>query len=254
MRQLGVNRVNLALKPAFSGDGNAYLEAVRRQPWEISAATIGFLHEDYSSLESIRATGGIVPDAHWPQDKETVLRSAAITAELGVRFLTFHAGFIGEADAAKARRFRDRLVCLADAAGERGVTLLMETGQETAQCLRGLLEELNHPALGVNFDPANMLLYGKGCPSEAVRLLGRWIRHVHIKDAVAAKTPGVWGAEVPWGQGEVGGASFLNALEETGYSGVLAVERETGDDRPGDIGRALEALRSWTRRAEKRSF
>ena len=61
---------------------------------------------------------------------------------------------------------------LADKAGEYNVTLLMETGQESAEELRDFLEKLNHPALGVNFDPANMILYGKGNPVEAVGILG----------------------------------------------------------------------------------
>ena len=245
MRQLGFSRVNLALKPAFREDGDAYLEAVGAQPWTISAATIGFFHEDYSSLESIRATGGIVPDAYWDENREMGLRAIDITATLSVPFLTLHAGFIEDDDPVKARLFRDRVVRLADAAGERGIALLMETGQETANCLRDLLEELNHPALGINFDPANMILYGKGDPVEAVRMLGRWIRHVHIKDAIAAGIPGTWGTEVPWDQGQVGSASFLRALETIDYNGALAIERESGDNRLEDIRQAAGLLTAW---------
>lgn len=246
LSSLGIGQVNLALKPAFLETGAAYLDAVRRQPWSISAMTIGFFHEDYTSLESIRATGGIVPDEHWDRNRDMVLRALEITADFGVPYLTLHAGFIEEHDPARAARFRDRLAALADAAAGRGVTLLMETGQESADCLRALLEELDRPALGVNFDPANMILYGKGNPVEAVRALGRWIRHVHIKDARAARTPGTWGTEVPWGEGEVGGEAFLNALKEAGYNGALAIERESGDDRLRDIRLAAERLQSYT--------
>jgi len=175
MRQWGIEDVNLALRPAMAEGGEAYLEAVRRQDWTISATTIGFPQEDYATLESIRATGGIVPDEHWPRNREIFSRAAAITTELGVGYLTLHAGFIESDDAAEVRRLRERLTLLADEAGERGLTLLMETGQETARSLRELLEELNHPALGVNFDPANMVLYDKGDPVQAVRELGAWI-------------------------------------------------------------------------------
>ena len=91
-----------------------------------------------------------------------------------------------------------------------------------------------------------MILYGKGDPVEAVRLLGRWIRHVHIKDAIAAKTPGTWGTEVPWGRGQVGSASFLRALETIGYNGALAIEREAGDNRLEDIRQAAGLLAAWT--------
>lgn len=242
LHQLEIDHVNLALRPVFAEGGDAYLEGVRRQKWTISAATIGFPQEDYTSLESIRATGGILPDDCWPRNQQTVERAAAITAELGVRFLTMHVGFIESEDAAQARRLRDRLICLADMAAQRGIMLLMETGQETAASLRELLEELNHPALGVNFDPANMILYGKGNPVEAVRTLGPWIKHVHIKDAVRTKQPGTWGTEVPWGDGEVGPDGFLKALKEVGFAGVLAIEREAGNNRLGDIKLAAERL------------
>ncbi len=250
MRQSGIERVNLALRPAMREGGDEYLAAVRRQSWTISAATIGFAQEDYSTLESIRATGGILPDECWPENRRIVIRAAEITAQLGVRFLTLHAGFLESDDPAQAQRLRERLVCLADEAGQRGLDLLLETGQETAECLRGLLEELNHPALGVNFDPANMILYDKGDPVRAVRLLGPWIKHVHVKDALRTKKPGRWGTEVPWGEGEVGSEAFLLALQEAGFSGTLAIEREAGDNRSGDIQLAAERLQQAGRLLE----
>jgi len=244
MDRLGVAHVNLALRPALREGGEGYLDAVRHQRWKISAATIGFPQEDYTSLESIRATGGIVPDAHWPTNRTLFERAVAITSELGVPYLTMHAGFIEDGDAAQSKRIRDRLALLADISGNRGITLLMETGQERAAHLREFLQGLGHPMLGVNFDPANMILYDKGDPAEAVHTLGGWIKHVHIKDAIRTKTPGAWGTEVPWGEGQVGCGRFLRALNEIGFDGALAIEREAGDDRLGDIARAVERLRA----------
>lgn len=243
MERLGIAHVNLALKPALREGGEEYIDAVRCQRWTISATTIGFPQEDYTSLESIRATGGIVPDAHWPRNRELFERAVAITSELGVPYLTMHAGFIEVGDAAQSKRIRHRVALLADIAAGRGITLLMETGQETAAHLRGFLRELGHPMLGVNFDPANMILYDKGDPAEAVRTLGGWIKHVHVKDAIRTETPGAWGTEVPWGEGQVGCGRFLRALNEIGFDGALAIEREAGDDRFGDIALAVERLR-----------
>ncbi len=242
MRQLGIGHVNLALKPVFGEGGDEYLAAVCRQSWKVSSTTIGFFQEDYTSLESIRATGGIVPDEFWPQNRQMVERAAKITAQQGVRYLTMHAGFIETDNATQAERLRDRLLCLADAADQFGIVLLLETGQETAGCLRELLEELNHPAIGVNFDPANMILYDKGNPIEALQTLAPWIKHIHIKDAIRTKQPGCWGTEVPWGEGEVGSEAFLRTLQDVGFAGALAIERETGDNRLGDIQLAVERL------------
>ncbi len=69
-----------------------------------------------------------------------------------------------------------------------------------------------------------------------------WIRHIHIKDAKYPKMPGTWGEEVEWTKGEVNADAFIAALKEIGYDGCLAVEREAGDDRPGDIARAVMYL------------
>lgn len=242
VRQVGLDRINLALKPALDDGGEAYLDAISVSGLAISATTIGFPQEDYTSLETIRATGGIVPDEYWPENRRRVEHAAEITAQLHVPYLTLHAGFLEDDDPVQARRVRDRLLSLADMAGQRGLMLLMETGQESAVCLREMLEQLAHPALGVNFDPANVILYDKGVPVEAVHTLGPWIKHVHVKDAIRTKQPGTWGTEVPWGDGEVGSEAFLKALREAGYTGMLAIEREAGDDRRGDIQLAAERL------------
>lgn len=242
MDQLGLDRVNLALKPAFTSAD--YLPAVRRRPWTITCMTLGFPQEDYRTLETIRATGGIVPEEHWEANRRRVLEAVAMTAEFDVPYLSMHAGFFHRHQAGYSR-FCERMALLADAAAASGVMLLMETGQETAAELQQFLEELNHPALGVNFDPANMILYGMGNPIEALPALSPWIRHIHIKDAIFTKEPGTWGTEVPWGDGDVGGPAFLHALTAIGYQGTLAIERESGTDRQGDIVRAAERLREF---------
>jgi sugar phosphate isomerase/epimerase len=111
--------------------------------------------------------------------------------------------------------------------------------------LREFLEKLKHPALAVNFDPANMILYGKGNPVEAVSVLAPWIKHVHIKDAIRTKIKGQWGSEVVWGTGEVNTEKFLSILKQAGFKGALAIERESGDDRLGDIKSAVENLKMF---------
>ena len=246
-RQTGLNHIHLAISPALGVNGKDYIDRVREEGWSITATMIDFGQEDYSTLESIRATGGIVPDQYWKENQKRVFEAIDITAELGVRYLTLHFGFIDMTDADVVLKMAGRAKVLADAAAEQNVQLLMETGQEKAGELRRFLEELNHPALGVNFDPANMVLYDKGKPIEAVGTLGDWIKHVHIKDAIRTETPGTWGQEVAWSKGEVGSTEFLKALEEIVFTGALAIEREAGDDRLGDIKATIEAL-AWDKK------
>ncbi len=244
INDIGLDHVHLAIRPALEDGGGDYLTAVKKQNWTISATMIDFPQEDYSSLDSIKVTGGIVPDEFWERNRQLFIDAAKVTAELGVRYISMHAGFIDETNPTYAAKFHDRIKALADDAAVKGIMLLLETGQETAEQLRGFLTELNHPAIGVNFDPANMILYDKGEPVEAVKTLAPWIRHIHIKDAVRTKTPGTWGQEVPWGNGQVRPEVFLDALEEIGYQGALAIEREAGEDRFADIKLAAERLQS----------
>ena len=236
---------SMKMTNAKSGDeGKNVLQAIKNQNWTISATMIDFPQEDYTTLDTIKVTGGVGPDEYWEQSRDLFLGAVDVTVELGIKYLSMHAGFVDETDAAYAKKFYDRIRTLADAAGKKDLMLLLETGQETAKELRHFMEQLDHPAIGVNFDPANMILYDKGNPIEAVKVLAPWIKHIHIKDATRTKQPGTWGAEVPWGDGEVQPEAFLKALEEIGFDGTLAIEREAGDDRFADVMLAAERLKS----------
>jgi L-ribulose-5-phosphate 3-epimerase len=242
MKELDLQHVHLAIRAAVEEADGRELGAIKAQDWTITGTMIDFPQEDYSTLESIKATGGVVPDASWKRNRDLFVGAAKLTASLGVKYLSLHAGFIDESDKAYAAKMCARIRMLANAAHDYGVILLLETGQETAEELRDFLQELDHNSVGVNFDPANMILYDKGDPIEAVRALAPWIHHLHVKDALRTKQPGTWGAEVPWGAGQVGPERFLAALDEVGFEGAMAIEREAGDNRLGDIKLAVEQL------------
>jgi len=99
--------------------------------------------------------------------------------------------------------------------------------------------------LGVNFDPANMILYGSGEPLDALRQVGPYVRSCHCKDAVWSDAPGEeWGEEVPLGQGDVNIEGFVSILNGLGYSGPLTIEREVSGARQiEDIKAGIELLR-----------
>lgn len=250
MKKCGLHRIHLALQPFLEGEsrhgaaeGVGALAKVKERlatgEWVLSATMIGFPQEDYSTLETIRRTGGILPDDAWEGNKKIIRAGAKLSAELKSPLLTLHAGFLDESDKAALKKYTERVKFIVDVCGENGVAVAFETGQETAADLARFLESV--PGVGVNFDPANMILYGKGDPVAAVKTLAPWIRHVHVKDGRYAKTPGTWGEETPWGDGEVRTGEFLAALDAVGYKGNFAIEREGGNDRVGDI--ALAARR-----------
>lgn len=256
VRATGVEHVQLALDPIRGG---AWTVAEVRDALGAVGATVrsgmmGTAGEDYTSLESIRRTGGLVPDEHWGANLEAARANAAIARELGLDLVSLHAGFLPhEADDPRRGALLDRLRQVADAFGSEGVELALETGQESAATLTAVLEEVDHPRIGVNFDPANMLLYGMGDPIDALRALMPWVRQVHIKDATPSAVPGEWGAEVPVGTGDVDWPAFFTVLAEASYTGDLMVEREAGEDRVGDIATAVRLVRSHWPAAGARS-
>jgi sugar phosphate isomerase/epimerase len=245
LESTGIRRAQLALDPLRDSPGvwGETAALFRQKGITTVSGMFGCVGEDYSMLETIRATGGIAPDATWEQNWTNILATAALAQQLGLKLVTFHAGFLPheEKDPNFAKLLR-RLAETADVFQAENITLGLETGQETAPVLVQLLQKLKRPNVGVNFDPANMILYDKGNPIAALRVLGPWIRQVHVKDARRTKVPGTWGEEVTVGTGEVDWRAFFATLRELNYMGDFVVEREAGNQRGADIRTAKEMV------------
>jgi sugar phosphate isomerase/epimerase len=245
LESTGIRRVQLALDPLRDSPGEwGETPALFRQKGITTVSVMfGCVGEDYSTLETIRVTGGLAPDATWEQNWTNIQATAALARQLGLKLVTFHAGFLPheETDPNFAKMLR-RLAETADVFQAANIALGLETGQETAPVLVRLLQKLKRPNVGVNFDPANMILYDKGDPIAALRVLGPWIRQVHIKDARRTKVPGTWGEEVAAGTGEVDWRAFFAVLRELKYTGDFVIEREAGSQRVADIRTAREMV------------
>jgi sugar phosphate isomerase/epimerase len=128
---------------------------------------------------------------------------------------------------------RDVVRRICDYAAHYGQTFALETGQEPANVLLQFIRDVDRPNLGINFDPANMILYGSGDPVEALRAVGHLVMSVHAKDGdwPPPQPPGALGTERPLGQGAVGMERFVAALREIGYTGPVNVEREIEDQQ-----------------------
>lgn len=244
VRETGLTRVQLALDPirenpqVWGGVG----EALRQAGIEIVSGMIGFVGEDYSTMDSIRVTGGVAPDATWAENWANVPQAAAIAAGLGISLVTFHAGFLPHDESAPDyRKLRQRLENIADVFAAQGIAVAFETGQETAPALDAFLRQLARPNVGVNFDPANIILYDNGDPIEALRTLAPWLKQIHIKDGTRPRVPGAWGEEVVVGTGQVDWPAFFATLRSLGYAGWCCLEREAGTTRVADL-RAARAL------------
>ncbi len=240
----GLKRVQVALDPIRANEGGGWADfgaQASKRGVTLVSGMIGTVGEDYTTLETIRRTGGVVPDATWPETWKNIQADAEVASKLGLTLVSFHAGFLPheESDPTFAK-LQGRLRQVADLFASRKIQVALETGQEEAATLAGFLAKLERQNVGVNFDPANMILYDKGDPVAALRTLGPWLRQCHLKDAVRTTKPGEWGEEVRLGTGQVDWKAFFTTLDAVGFKGNLCIEREAGKERVADIRAARE--------------
>ena len=255
VERTGAQRVQLALDPLRSGawDIDETVDRLRDAGIEVRSGMLEMAGEDYSTLDSIRETGGVRSDDRWPENLRAAEENCRLAQRLGLSLVTFHAGFLPhEAGDPLRRTMIDRLRTLARLFADAKIRVALETGQETADTLLDVLDEFDEPNVGVNFDPANMILYGMGDPIAALRALRGRVFQIHVKDAIATEQPGQWGTEVVAGSGEVDWDAFFAALGEGDFSPVdWIVEREAGDDRVGDVRRAVELVKPYLEGASR---
>lgn len=252
---IGVKRVQLGLTPHRDDHGawdgvETVLGAAGIRIVTGMYSTIG---EDYTTPETIRRTGGIVPDEHWEANLALAKATAAKARALGLPYVMAHAGFLPHDPAdPDFDKLANRVATLAALFEDSGAGLLMETGQESAGTLLAFLDEMKRRGarnVAVNFDPANMILYDMDEPIEALGKLAPHVRQVHVKDARRTKVKGQWGEEAVVGEGEVDWDAFVRILAEADFDGGYIFEREAGDNRVADIRQGMAALAEAMKRA-----
>jgi len=248
--ELGVPTVQLhAPQKATRTPENAerFLARLGELRIRITAVFGGFEGESYADIATVTQTVGLVPPETRSARTREMKEIADFARLLGVDAVGLHLGFVPE-DAADPLYGEvlavTREIC--DHCKSNGQRFHLETGQESADGLLQFIGDVDRDNLFVNFDPANMVLYGSGEPIEALKKVGSHVRSVHCKDATWAARPGEeWGAEVPLGEGDVGMENFLRTLAELGYDGPLTIEREIPQDpqrQKEEIGRGMRLL------------
>jgi sugar phosphate isomerase/epimerase len=177
---------------------------------------------------------------------EHVRKVIALSVDLGPGRVIVEAGRVPDDDKAAAHTLLSESLLALGHHGDRvGAVLALETGQESGEALARFLERFDTGGLGVNLDPANLLIH-RFDPYAAIAALAKRIVHTHAKDARPASASRS-AAEVPLGHGDLDWLRLLSLLEEAGYRGWLTVERESGERKFADLTEGVSFLRRIVR-------
>jgi len=232
-----------------------FLSKAKAAGIQVTCVFGGFDGESYASIPVTAQTVGLVPESTRAARLKEMKEISDFAKQLNVEVIGLHIGFV-PADR-KGASYKGLIDCtrdLLDHAAKNGQRVHLETGQETADHLLEFIHDVDRKNLAINFDPANMILYGTGNPIEALMKVGEHVKSVHCKDAKWA-AEGVrgkeWGSEVALGQGDVNIELYLRVLKSFGYEGPLTIEREIPHDRAkqkSDIGQAVTLLETLKKR------
>ena len=190
------------------------------------------------------STLGIVPEEYRARRVEELKAGGDFTRKCGLPAVITHLGFIpenpgdplwpGVVDAVRA---------VAVHLKNLGLEFWFETGQETPTAMLRLIETVGTGNLGLNLDPANLILYGKANPIDSLDVFGKYVRNIHVKDGFYPTDPMELGREVVVGAGKVRFPEFMRRLREIGFEGELIIEREiSGDEQKRDIRKTVTYL------------
>jgi L-ribulose-5-phosphate 3-epimerase len=236
----------------LQGAGDRWASALEKNAeFAITTAVCSYVGEDYSDVETVRQTVGLVPQSTRTERVARTKQVADIAAPLGITSLACHIGFVPEDR--RSADYQESCAMVADICdhlGASGQNFTLETGQEPADALLAFIDDVGRSNLKINFDPANLVLYGMGDPISALHTVGARVVSVHCKDGVRPDQPGSLGRERRLGSGEVDYPAFLQALKQIGYKGILSIEREEPDiqRREEDVRHAVGFLRDLLKR------
>lgn len=192
-------------------------------------------------------TLGLVPP-HLREERVQALKQwADLAAWIGAPAIITHCGFIPEnMTDPEFAPIVDAIREVAVYCQELGIEFWFETGQETPVTLLRTIERVGTANLGINLDPANLIMYGRGNPIDALDVFGRYVRNVHVKDGFYPTTGDELGKEVRVGDGQVNFPKFLTKLKAMGFDGEFIIEREiSGPEQQADIELTVRNLRQW---------
>ena len=248
VKALGVCCGQVGVAGDYQLDAGAWKAALEAEDFALVTVFAAYVGESYADGPTVQKTVGFIPPAFREERERRTCELSDFAAALGVPSIACHIGFVPEDTSDPdyvAVRDMVRRVC--DHAAKHNQTFALETGQEPGHVLLGFFQDVNRPNLRINFDPANLIMYGTDNPLEAIGLLAPHVVSVHAKDGdwPDKNVPGSLGVEKQLGQGSVDIPRFVARLKELGYTGTLNIERELEDQvqRRKDIAESVVYLR-----------
>ena len=250
-KEIGLNCIQIAgvfeeyLAPTDEArkKSDALFELLRKYNIAVPSMFLSYPNQDWKNpKEGI----GIVPARTRSERMLISCRLMEWCKRYGIDLITCHVGFLPEEHNEVYDRFILDMQHLARFAAAMGQQFLFETGTETAAELQQTIADINEPNVGVNFDPANLLIYNNGDPAEIVDRLAEKIKVIHCKDANPPAADAVRGRETVLGEGSTNFAVLLKRLIDGGFTGPLIIERELppGPEQEKDIKEAVALIKS----------
>jgi len=210
---------------------------------EISAITAGFRGQKYNNIEG-PSTLGLVPP-HLREERVALLKHFSETVKpTGIRNIVLHIGFIPDDETDPVYlSFIETMKGVCGHLRNNGQNALVETGSELGSTLLRTIRDVGADNFFINFDTANVILYGKSNPLDCVELFGEYIRACHLKDGVWPNRDESIGHETPMGEGQVDFPLLVRRMKEKGFNGPWTIEREvTGPEQDEGIRQAMAIL------------
>jgi sugar phosphate isomerase/epimerase len=253
LKELGVRcgQLGIAGDYELKGAATAWKQALEDEQFAVVTVFCGYNGESYADIATVQRTVGFIPEATRAEREQRTREVSDFARDTGVNSIALHVGFVPhKPDDPDYIAVRDMVRRICDHAQKNGQTFALETGQEPAEVLSAFIRDVDRPNLKINFDPANMIMYGSGDPITALSELAPNVISVHCKDGEwpeRGSTIGL-GVEKPLGKGAVGMEQFINKLKQVGYKGILSIEREVEDpeQKKTDMKAGVELLRKLT--------
>lgn len=208
------------------GDATRIVSTANSKNILIPSIFVGFENEDYTSIETITKTGGLLPGEFYDQRLSMIHDATRLAATISAGNIAIHVGTVPpDSLCMDYQKLVDRCGDAAAMVADQGLRLLLETGRESIDTLCTFMEVVGRENVAVNFDPGNLMIYGVDDPIPAVSKLKGRIEMVHLKDVLKSDNPGVdYGHATAMGTGDVQIPRVISKLRAIGYTGPLLIE------------------------------